>query len=87
MLNFRLTYADKFDIEGIVLLIFENCIRWRKVKTSFTTAFAGKGKTMDKEIILAMLEEVGFAVSDREQSLSEIIGTPSHIEISYETEF
>ncbi len=40
---------------------------------------------MDKEIILAMLEDAGFSVSDREQTLSEIIGTPSHIEI-YEME-
>lgn len=40
---------------------------------------------MDKEIILEMLEDVGFSVSDRENSLSEIIGTPSHIE-SYEME-
>jgi hypothetical protein len=47
--------------------------------------FAGEEKTMDKEIILAMLEDAGFSVSDREQTLSEIIGTPSHIEI-YEME-
>ena len=41
---------------------------------------------MDKEIILAMLEDVGFSISDRESSLSEMIGTPSHID-SYEMEF
>ena len=38
------------------------------------------------DVILTMLEEVGFSVSDRENSLSEIMGTPSHIE-SYEMEF
>lgn len=42
---------------------------------------------MDKEIILAMLEDAGFSVSDKDFSLSEIIGTPSHVEISYEMEF
>lgn len=40
---------------------------------------------MDREVILAMLEDAGFSVSDRESSLSEMIGTPSHIE-SYEME-
>ena len=47
--------------------------------------FAGKGKTMD-DAIYAMLEDVGFSISDRESSLSEIIGTPSHLETSYEVE-
>lgn len=37
------------------------------------------------DAILTKLEEVGFSVSDRKFSLSEIIGTPSHIEI-YEME-
>lgn len=37
------------------------------------------------DAILKMLEDVGFSISDREQTLSEIIGTPSHIEI-YEME-
>ena len=41
---------------------------------------------MDREVILTMLEDVGFSVSDKEQTLSEMIGTPSHIEISYEME-
>jgi len=36
------------------------------------------------DAIYSKLEEVGFSISDREFSLSEIIGTPSHIEISYE---
>ena len=48
--------------------------------------FAGNGKTMDRETIFAMLEDVGFTISDRESSLSEIIGTPSHLETSYEVE-
>lgn len=39
-----------------------------------------------EDIILAMLEDVGFSISDRESSLSEIIGTPSHLETSYEVE-
>ena len=38
------------------------------------------------DAIYSKLEEVGFSISDREFSLSEIIGTPSHIEISYEME-
>ena len=42
-------------------------------------------KLMD-DAIYSKLEEVGFSISDREFSLSEIIGTPSHIEISYEME-
>jgi len=42
---------------------------------------------MDRETIFAMLEEAGFSVSDRESSLSEIMGTPSHIETSYEMVF
>ena len=41
---------------------------------------------MDRETIFAMLEDVGFSISDRESSLSEIIGTPSHLETSYEVE-
>ena len=41
---------------------------------------------MDKDVIYAMLEEAGFSVSDRESSLSEIMGTPSHLESSYEVE-
>ena len=41
---------------------------------------------MDRETIFAMLEDVGFTISDRESSLSEIIGTPSHLETSYEVE-
>ena len=41
---------------------------------------------MDKDVIYAMLEEAGFSVSGRESSLSEIIGTPSHLESSYEVE-
>ena len=39
-----------------------------------------------EDIILSMLEDVGFTISDRESSLSELIGTPSHIETSYEVE-
>ena len=38
------------------------------------------------DAILDMLEDAGFSVPDREFSLSEVIGTPSHIE-SYEMEF
>ncbi len=41
---------------------------------------------MDRETIFAMLEDVGFSISDRESSLSEIMGTPSHLETSYEIE-
>ena len=48
--------------------------------------FAGKGKTMDRDVIFDMLEDVGFTVPSRESSLSEIIGTPSHLETSYEVE-
>jgi len=44
---------------------------------------SNKEKLMD-DAIYSKLEEVGFSISDREFSLSEIIGTPSHIEISYE---
>jgi hypothetical protein len=57
------------------------------VKTPFTRLFAGKGKTMDKETIFAMLEDVGFTISEKESTLSEIMGTPSHLETSYEMEF
>ena len=39
-----------------------------------------------EDIILAMLEDVGFTVPSRESSLSEIIGTPSHLETPYEIE-
>jgi len=56
-----------------------------KVESSFTSAFCWKGKTME-DIILAMLEDVGFTVPSRESSLSEIIGTPSHLETPYEIE-
>jgi len=38
------------------------------------------------DAIYSKLEDVGFFISDREQTLSEMIGTPSHIEISYEME-
>ena len=41
---------------------------------------------MDREIIFAMLEDVGFTISEKESTLTEIIGTPSHLEIGYEVE-
>jgi hypothetical protein len=41
---------------------------------------------MDRDVIFDMLEDVGFTVPARESSLSEIIGTPSHLETSYEVE-
>lgn len=56
------------------------------MKTLFTRLIAGKGKTMDKEIIFAMLEDVGFTISEKESTLTEIMGTPSHLEIGYEVE-
>jgi len=42
---------------------------------------------MDRETIFAMLEDVGFTISEKESTLSEIMGTPSHLETSYEMEF
>jgi len=41
---------------------------------------------MDRDVIFAMLEDAGFTVPARESSLSEIMGTPSHLEIGYEVE-
>ena len=41
---------------------------------------------MDRETIFTMLEDVGFTIPARESSISEIIGTPSHLESSYEVE-
>ena len=41
---------------------------------------------MDRETIFALLEDVGFTIPARESSISEIIGTPSHLESSYEVE-
>jgi hypothetical protein len=38
------------------------------------------------DVIYAMLEDVGFTISEKESTLSEIMGTPSHLEIGYEVE-
>jgi len=38
------------------------------------------------DAIYAMLEDVGFTISEKESTLSEIMGTPSHLETSYEIE-
>ncbi len=41
---------------------------------------------MDKDVIYAMLEDVGFTITEKESTLSELMGTPSHLESSYEME-
>lgn len=68
-------------------LFFENWIGERKSEDPFHPANCRERKTMDKDVIYALLEEAGFSVSEKESTLSEIIGTPSHIETSYEMKF
>lgn len=87
MLNFRLRLADNYANDLFVTWFFENWIGERNSETLFTRLFAGKRKTMDRDVIYALLEEAGFTISEKESTLSEIIGTPSHIETSYEMEF
>ena len=86
MLNFRLTRVDNCANDQFVtwLDLWQLNKNDGMMESLFTLAMP-EGKAMDKEIILDMLEDVGFSISDRDDSLSEIIGTPSHIEI-YEME-